>query len=104
LTAVFLAKRVGGKLLFFPQIVVLENGLQAKRIMEACRLAGHEVKSIPVDTAKLEHILTNFPDIAGVIAVHCETATGKVNPIEDLGKLTKKFRDGTKATTDNCFL
>ena len=38
----------------------------------------------------VRHVLSNVKDISSVIMVHCETSTGVVHPVEEIGKAVKE--------------
>ncbi len=51
---------------------------------------GFEENSLP-DLNAIENALNNNTGITHVSVVHCETTTGIINPIYDIGQLCKKF-------------
>jgi 2-aminoethylphosphonate-pyruvate transaminase len=70
------------------KLLVLINGAYGERILTICRRLGRRVEALrwpenqPVETAKVEQVLHDAPDISHVAVVHCETTTGLVNPLE----------------------
>ena len=68
-------------------------GQRAKRILE---IAGREVETYetpedtPPDLGAVERILENSPDVTHVFAVHCETTSGILNPIEAIAALAAR--------------
>ena len=81
----------GGKLL------VIANGAYGRRTAQIARVLKIEVaaltcpeNSLP-DLGALESTLTADPAITNVAVVHCETTTGIVNPVEQIGKLAKAY-------------
>jgi len=77
----------GGKLL------VLINGAYGQRAKKIAEIAGRAVvahetpEDRPPDLAALDALLSGDPAITHVFAVHCETTSGILNPIEDVARL-----------------
>ena len=78
------------------KVCVLANGAYGERMvkmLEHLRI-NHLVLRSPEnewpDLARLENTLAAEPDITHVAAVHCETTTGILNPIADIGRLVKE--------------
>jgi 2-aminoethylphosphonate-pyruvate transaminase len=78
------------------KVVVLANGAYGERIVQMLQYANiaHAVLRTPEDTPNdpqaLEELLARDPAITHVAVVHCETTTGILNPILELGRVTKK--------------
>jgi len=78
------------------KVAVLTNGAYGDRIVQMLKHAriDHAVLRTPEDTpgnpAALEACLAGDPAITHVAAVHCETTTGILNPIEAVGRVTKR--------------
>ncbi len=74
--------------------LVLINGAYGHRMAKILDYAGrsYEVLETPEDTPPdleaLEAALKADPDLAFVLAVHCETTSGILNPIEDIARIT----------------
>jgi 2-aminoethylphosphonate-pyruvate transaminase len=81
----------GGKLL------VLVNGAYGERMTHMARVHNIPlaVQTFPEneipDLLMLEETLTDDPAITHVAVVHCETTTGIINPIGEIGRIVKKF-------------
>lgn len=84
---------------FVPQegeVLVLINGAyghRAKRILDIARRAAlvHETpEDTPPDLAAVERILVESKSITHVLAVHCETTSGMLNPIADIAALAAR--------------
>ena len=83
-----------------PQGVVLmlvngAYGLRAKKILDIARRKTivHETpEDTPPDLATVERILKETPAITHIFAVHCETTSGILNPIAEIGALAQKYR------------
>jgi 2-aminoethylphosphonate-pyruvate transaminase len=75
------------------RVLVLVNGAyghRAKRILEIARRRTlvHETPEDTVpDLEKVERILRRTPSITHIFAVHCETTSGILNPIDEIGAL-----------------
>ncbi|XP_014667500.1 PREDICTED: 2-aminoethylphosphonate--pyruvate transaminase-like isoform X2 [Priapulus caudatus] len=86
--------RQGGK------VLVLANGAYGMRVSRICK--AHNI----------DHVLCRFPDeekvrvevveealkqdtFTNVSIVHCETSSGVINPVEDVGLLLKRYTDAT---------
>ena len=68
---------------------------RAKKILDIARRAVvvHETpEDTPPDLAAVERILKETPAITHIFSVHCETTSGILNPIRDIGALAQKYR------------
>lgn len=78
-------------------VLLLINGAyghRAKRILDIARRETivHETpEDTPPDLAQIERILQATPRITHIFAVHCETTSGILNPIRDIGALAQKY-------------
>jgi 2-aminoethylphosphonate-pyruvate transaminase len=74
-------------------ILVLINGAYGQRAKRILAVAGrktvvHETaEDTPPDLGAVERVLAETPAITHVFAVHCETTSGILNPIEQIGSL-----------------
>jgi len=74
--------------------LVLANGAYGKRIATTLRYLGraHAVLDkgdyLPPRAAEVERMLDAEPAITHVVAVHCETSSGILNPIEEIAAVT----------------
>ncbi|MFM1653599.1 2-aminoethylphosphonate--pyruvate transaminase [Brevibacillus sp. B_LB10_24] len=79
------------------KLVVLTNGAYGNRIVQMARVLQIDAKVIDfgeVEQAQaepLERLLKDDPAITHVVVVHCETTTGMLNPIEEVGKVAKEY-------------
>lgn len=79
------------------EVLVLINGAyghRAKRILDKARRSTvvHETaEDTPPDLDAIEHILREGHSITHVFAVHCETTSGILNPIEAIAGLAEKY-------------
>ena len=72
------------------RLLVVVNGAYGWRMVDLAERMGRWVTAVaspqdtPFDVAAVDAALERSPDITHVAAVHCETTTGVLNPIEDL--------------------
>ncbi|HMR30811.1 MAG TPA: 2-aminoethylphosphonate--pyruvate transaminase [Geminicoccaceae bacterium] len=77
--------------------LVLVNGAYGERIVRMAGYHGRQVTTIvdpedrPSDTARLDAALAADPAITHVVAVHCETTSGILNPIERIAEITARY-------------
>jgi 2-aminoethylphosphonate-pyruvate transaminase len=77
------------------KVLVLSNGAYGERMVQMLQYAriDHAVVRVaedtPVDTVALEAALSADQAITHVAVVHCETTTGILNPIHELGTVAK---------------
>jgi 2-aminoethylphosphonate-pyruvate transaminase len=75
------------------KLLVLINGAYGQRARKIGEIAGRAVvvhetpEDRPPDLAALDALLSSDPAITHVFAVHCETTSGILNPIEDIARL-----------------
>ncbi|NMJ40616.1 2-aminoethylphosphonate--pyruvate transaminase [Roseomonas sp. JC162] len=78
------------------EVLLLVNGAyghRAKRILDIARrraLVHETAEDTPPDLAEVERILVAMPSITHVFAVHCETTSGILNPVAQIGALAAK--------------
>ena len=76
--------------------LILINGSYGKRMCTIADVHGLEFKShttpedTPISPAEVDKMLTDDPSITAVAVVHCETTTGIMNPIEEIGAVVKR--------------
>ncbi len=79
------------------KLLILINGAYGQRAKRICQIAGraHAVLETPEDTppdiAKLGAALKADKAITHVFAVHCETTSGVLNPVAEIGKVVKTY-------------
>ena len=77
------------------KLLVLANGAYGQRIGEIARYLKIPVQvedfgeSSPLDAERTQSILLQHPQISHVAAVHCETTTGMLNPVQQIGEVVK---------------
>src|SRR5262249_53205298 len=78
------------------KVVVLANGAYGERMQAMLETAqiDHGIlrtpEDTPVDPSALDRLLGEDPSVTHVAAVHCETTTGILNPIDAIGKLARE--------------
>lgn len=78
--------------------LVLVNGAYGKRICRICEyhdrayIALETPEDVPNDLQALDQMLNAQDDITHVIAIHCETTSGILNPIEKIAALTARHK------------
>ena len=77
------------------KLLVLANGVYGSRIAEIAEylkiplIHSDSGELEPVDLSKLRFMLDTDPAITHVAVVHCETTTGRLNPVADIGAIVK---------------
>ncbi len=69
-------------------------GHRAKRILDIARRKSVVLETpedTPPDLAKIEALLKRMPSITHVFAVHCETTSGILNPVHEIGVLAARY-------------
>ncbi|QZA81954.1 2-aminoethylphosphonate--pyruvate transaminase [Deefgea piscis] len=75
------------------KILVLNNGAYGQRMHKIAQKIGLNVATlswpdgVPVDPAALDAALSADPSIGYVGLIHCETATGLLNPLSDIANI-----------------
>ena len=79
------------------KVLLLVNGAYGRRAQKICEIARrstsvHETaEDMPPDLSEVERILQADAGITHVFAVHCETTSGILNPIDAIGALVAKY-------------
>jgi 2-aminoethylphosphonate-pyruvate transaminase len=87
------------------KLLVLANGaygLRAAKTMDYLGRAYHLLNKgdyLPPRGEEVAEILANDPDITHVLAIHCETSSGILNPVEEISKAT--YAAGRKLLIDS---
>ena len=80
------------------EVLLLINGAYGKRAKRILEIAGrktvvHETaEDTPPDLAQVDALLASRPSITHVFTVHCETTSGILNPIAQIGALAARHR------------
>ena len=79
------------------KLLVVVNGLYGRRIAQIAKVLSIDLattigseNSVP-NLAEIEAALAADPAIAALAVVHCETTTGIINPVREIGALAKRF-------------
>lgn len=79
------------------KVLLLINGAYGLRAKKICEIAGrgvavHETAEDKLpDLAAVEKMLKDDAAITHIFSVHCETTSGILNPIEEIGALAKRY-------------
>jgi 2-aminoethylphosphonate-pyruvate transaminase len=82
------------------KVLILINGAYGKRLAKICQVMGRGAvtqetpEDVPNDPEALERALAADPEITHVAAVHCETTSGILNPIEQIARVTARHGRG----------
>lgn len=77
-------------------VLIVNNGAYGKRmLMMAERLNIRTVEAFfpetePATAAAIDALLTEHPEVTHVASVHCETTTGMLNPVVEIGDCVKR--------------
>lgn len=78
------------------KLLILINGAYGARMAKICQVLGREVvtqevpEDTPTDLEALDQILTSDSAITHVAAVHCETTSGILNPLAEIGEIVAR--------------
>jgi len=79
------------------KLLVITNGAYGRRIAQIANVYNIEVVPLTYpenrkpDLAEVETALAADEDISSVAVIHCETTTGLINPIKEIGEIVKRF-------------
>jgi 2-aminoethylphosphonate-pyruvate transaminase len=79
------------------KLLVIINGAYGRRIALIAGVLNIDVATLVYpenrkpDLAEIESTLAADEAITNVVVVHCETTTGIINPIKEIGEIVKKF-------------
>ncbi|MBC8290266.1 MAG: 2-aminoethylphosphonate--pyruvate transaminase, partial [Planctomycetes bacterium] len=80
------------------KLLVVINGSYGKRIRDIAECHGIESVAIevsentPADPQQVRRTLTDDSEITHVALVHCETSSGVLNPVHEIGAVVKELR------------
>lgn len=88
---------LGTALSYTDKLLIVSNGAYGERMAEIARylniqhiqIAHDELEAL--DLERIESRLQIEDDITHICVVHCETTSGRLNPIAELGKLAQKY-------------
>ncbi len=78
------------------RLLVLVNGAYGERMMKIAKVMGRSAMALTSaedrtpDLASLDAVLAGDPTIGHVAAVHCETTSGILNPIEGIARIVAR--------------
>jgi len=79
------------------KLLVAVNGAYGRRMVDIARRLGIPVvpmegrECLPVDPRAIEEALAADFGITHVSVIHCETTTGMINPVEEIGSIARGF-------------
>ena len=77
-------------------LLICSNGAYGERMIEICKaenidyIAYKEEYKNPLSIEKISEIIDKNKDIYALAMIHCETTTGILNPVKEVGEITKK--------------
>jgi 2-aminoethylphosphonate-pyruvate transaminase len=80
------------------KLLIIINGAYGKRILDIARRHGIESVAIesrentPPDLQHVRRSLTDDSEITHVVMVHCETSSGILNPVHEIGAVVKELQ------------
>ncbi|MBX3414351.1 MAG: 2-aminoethylphosphonate--pyruvate transaminase [Pirellulales bacterium] len=78
------------------KLLAVNNGAYGKRIVQIAQRIGipgtelFHTETEPADPNRIDEVLAQDSSITHVAVVHCETTTGMLNPIQEIGAVVKK--------------
>ena len=79
------------------KLLVATNGAYGRRMAQIANTLAIETEIVvvpeaqPIDPKQIENALTSDPTITHVGIIHCETTTGILNPVEEVGGVVRRF-------------
>lgn len=79
------------------RLVVLVNGAYGERMVKIAQRLGIDVgevrtpENMPVDVDALDALLASDEAVTHVAVVHCETTTGLMNPVDEVGAVVARY-------------
>lgn len=79
------------------KLLVLINGAYGQRALKIAQIAGRATavletpEDTPPDLARLDRLLADDAAVSHVFAVHCETTSGILNPIAEIGEIVARY-------------
>ncbi len=78
------------------KVLIIINGAYGHRMVKICQIARVECSSLEFpensqpDLKAVEEAIASDPDLTHVAVVHCETTTGIINPIAEIGEIVSR--------------
>lgn len=88
------------------KLFVINNGAYGSRIEQIAKTLGVNVVVLKYaetqwpDLQQVEQVLREHKDITNVACVHCETSSGIINPVEQIGALVGRHNPGAHMFVD----
>ncbi|XP_063879156.1 2-aminoethylphosphonate--pyruvate transaminase-like [Scylla paramamosain] len=82
------------------RVLVLANGAYGNRMVKMCKYAGIETRhethaeDVPISVHEVKRLLEKDAAWTTVAIVHCETSSGVINPVEEVGLLVHRYCPG----------
>ena len=80
------------------KILIAVNGAYGRRLVQiasALKIANAAIEceeDHPVDPSEIERVLASDPSFTHAAVVHCETSTGIINPVREIGEAVRRHR------------
>lgn len=80
------------------KLLVVINGAYGQRMAQIARTLAIPTETIlspeaqPIDPGQIEKVLAGDPSITHVGTIHCETTTGILNPVQEVGSVVRSLR------------
>lgn len=80
------------------KLLVVINGAYGQRMAQIARTLAIPTETIlspeaqPIDPGQIEKVLATDPSITHVGTIHCETTTGILNPVQEVGRVVRSLR------------
>ena len=80
------------------KILIAVNGAYGRRLVQiasALKIASAAIEceeDHPVDPSEIERVLASDPSFTHAAVVHCETSTGIINPVREIGEAVRRHR------------
>lgn len=88
------------------RVLVLVNGAYGERMVKACKCAAIQVhgenytEGAPIPVHEVKRLLEKDGAWTTVAIVHCETSSGVINPVEEVGRLVHRYSPGAAFFVD----
>lgn len=77
------------------KVLVIKTGYYSSKLSEMLKLLGHDVRDVDfqVESSDFEEVRKSVSDFHPkmIVATHCETGSGLLIPIQEIGKISKEF-------------
>jgi 2-aminoethylphosphonate-pyruvate transaminase len=79
------------------KLLVVDNGAYGRRVaqiaerLRIARVVIEQPETQAANLGRIEEALRAQPDVTHIAVVHCETTTGMLNPVADIGRLATRY-------------